>query len=102
MELEEQVAELINRRRNQVLIHSVIYYRFGESVISDKEFDSWAYQLSALQEQYPEIAEKCVYAEAFRDFDGTTGYHLPMYDDALLRRAEHLLSLNRVYEEGSD
>jgi hypothetical protein len=73
------ISSLILRRRKQMLVHSCIYYRFGTSIISDKQFDEWAYQLVALQQQYPEIAGQVEFAKEFTDFDGTTGFHLPSH-----------------------
>jgi len=39
-----------------------------------------ARELVALQAQYPEIAATCPLAEAFKDFDASTGYDLPLGD----------------------
>ncbi|RPK19969.1 DNA ligase LigA-related protein [Paenibacillus xylanexedens] len=97
--LENEVRELIKRRRNQVLIHSIIYYRYGTSVIDDKKFDEWAYQLAALQLQYPEISEQCPYAQEFKGFDGTTGYHLPMYDSGLLSKALYIIQISQQFNK---
>lgn len=96
---EKEIKELINRRRRQVLVHSCIYYRFGTSVVSDKQFDEWAYELRNLQEQYPELAKRCVYAEEFEDFDGTTGYHLPLADENVVSKAHHLIQLHKEEEK---
>jgi hypothetical protein len=60
-----------------------MYYRLNESVISDKQFDEWAYELVALQQTYPDIAKQCDYAKDFETFDGTTGFHLYDYDWAV-------------------
>ncbi len=95
--LEDEVRELIARRRNQILIHSIIYYRYGTSVIEDTQFDEWANQLAALQMQYPDIASLCPYAEEFKGFDGTTGYHLPMYDSVLLSKAQYVIEISKQF-----
>ena len=70
MQDENLVSELISRRRRQILIHSILYYKFNENLISDWQWSEWAEELEQLQRDYPEIADKCVYANAFRDFPG--------------------------------
>ena len=37
----ETIRELIHRRRRQVLVHSILYYRLGKPLISDRQFDRW-------------------------------------------------------------
>ena len=91
----DKTAELINRRRRQVLVHSCIYYRFNESLITDHTFDAWARELTELQRQWPEVAGGCVYAEAFKDFDGSTGFDLPLHDPWVMSKAAKLLEYRR-------
>ena len=52
--MDEEIIQLINRRRRQVLIHSIIYYRFDENIISDAMWTKWAMELADLQRKYPE------------------------------------------------
>lgn len=82
-------AELINRRRRQILVHSCLYYRLGTQLIDDYTFDRWAQELVELQRKRPDIAANCVYADAFVEFDGSTGfdlpYHLPEIEAVALR-----------------
>ncbi|AEV52106.1 putative ligase [Rhodococcus phage RGL3] len=60
------------------MVHSGLYYKLGRSLISDAEFDAWAYELVSLQTEHPELSEQVEYElEAFRDFDGSTGFDLP-------------------------
>lgn len=86
------ISELINRRRRQILIHSAIYYELNDNIIDDRTWSKWALELVDLQKKYPEIAEKCVYAEEFRDFDGSTGFHLPINSEEILNKATELLN----------
>lgn len=60
----DEIAELIQRRRLQVLIHSCIYYEFNESIISDTKWSEWALELEQLQAKYPKIANKVRWASA--------------------------------------
>lgn len=76
----EQIKELITRRRRQVWVHSIIYYRLDRNVISDAKWSQWAQELEQLQKEYPELAAECPYADIFRDFDHSTGSNLPLDD----------------------
>ena len=88
----DEIAELINRRRRQVLVHSVIYYRLNDNLISDSQWSEWANELYELQKQYPEIAVTCVYAKDFRGFDPSTGFNLPLEDIWAVSKAQQLLN----------
>lgn len=89
----EEIAELINRRRRQILVHSVIYYTLDDNVISDSQWSKWAFELAELQKKYPNIAKTCWYADEFENFDGSSGFDLPLEDPWAIRKARHLLSL---------
>lgn len=88
----DQIKELINRRRRQVLLHSCIYYRLNDSIWTDELYDKKSRELQKLQKQYPDIAKECVYAEAFKDFDETTsGFRLPIHLPHIVAKAQRLL-----------
>ena len=87
------IAELIERRRRQLIVHSVIYYKLGESIIGDYDWSMWAKELVELQERYPVIAKTCPYAEAFKGFDGSTGMDLPLDDPWAVEKAHELLRM---------
>lgn len=92
--LTEEVAELIHRRRRQVLVHSIIYYRLDTSILSDSQFDNWARELAQLQKDHPEVSESVEYMrDEFRDFAGETGHHLPLMDERASNIANLLLGL---------
>lgn len=91
---EKRIWELIHQRRRQILVHSTLYYRLDKSIISDNQFDSWAYELAELQRANPEISRKVEFhRRAFEGFDGTTGFDLPIEDPYALRKALELLEL---------
>ena len=77
---KEQIAELIKRRRLQLLIHSCIYYEYNTNLVSDNQWATWAIELEELQIKYPKIAEQVIWAEAFKDFDHITVNILPTRD----------------------
>ena len=88
---DTDIYELINRRRRQILVHSVIYYQMDDNLIADSTWSKWAVELDRLQKQYPEIASKVPYAEAFKDFDPSSGFNLPLDDPWAVGTARRLI-----------
>lgn len=88
---ELEIAELIQQRRFQILIHSCIYYHFNSNLISDKKFDSWARELAQLQSDYPDIAKQIMFADEFATFDGSTGFDLPLENEWVMQMASKLM-----------
>lgn len=89
---KNRISELIIRRRRQVLVHSIIYYKMNQSLISDSTWSKWALELEELQKKYPDIAKDLPYAEAFENFDHSTGSNLPLDDPWANDRARQLVS----------
>ncbi|UAJ15401.1 DNA ligase [Arthrobacter phage Niobe] len=93
MSTPDVVASLIERRRRQILVHSILYYRLDSSLIPDATYDAWAQELIRLQREHPEISESVRYhLDAFRNFTSSTGYDLPLDDDRANRVARDLLT----------
>lgn len=88
---KEKIAELINRRQRQILVHSIIYYKFDENIVSDDQWARWGMELEELQKKYPEIAEQQYYGKDFKGFDHSTGAFLPLNDPGAIRVASRLL-----------
>lgn len=91
-----KVAELIQQRRLQLLVHSCIYYELDTNIISDKQWDEWARELVVLQEKYPYISSKLMWAEAFKGWDASTGAFLPLKDEWVMNRARRMVSKKRA------
>lgn len=89
----EFVLELIQRRRLQLLVHSCIYYEYNESIVTDEQWKNWAMELEALQRDYPRESEFAPWADAFREFDHSTGFDLPTRDPWVMGTARWLLRL---------
>ena len=96
---EESAAEFIHRRRLQITVHSCIYYRMNENIISDHQWAEWAKELVAAQERFPKVAEKQLWAEDFADFDGSTGFNLPINQAGVVRLAQRLLNYHKKQME---
>lgn len=71
-----KIAEKIQQRRYQMLVHSFIYYEMNENIISDSQWSKWAMELVELQSKYPDIADKVIYAKDFDNWDGSSGAFL--------------------------
>ena len=87
------VAELIKRRRLQLLVHSCIYYGMDKNLIDDHTFDKWSDELVQLQSEYPDISKQVEWYEAFKDWDGSTGAFLPLDDTWVISKAKSLISI---------
>ena len=96
---KEQIAELIKRRRLQLLIHSCIYYEYNTNLVSDSQWATWAIELEELQVKYPKIAEQVIWAEAFKDFDHSTGYNLPTRGPWVMGRAKWMMECAEKFKD---
>nr|BDD45044.1 hypothetical protein 32 [Bacillaceae bacterium] len=96
---KEAVAELITRRRRQILVHSCLYYRLNDNVIDDHTYDLWSKELAELQQQYPDIAAQCERHEDFKDFDGSSGFDLPIHEPDVLNSAYRLQRAVKAIKE---
>ncbi len=86
----------IRRMRRQILVHSIIYYRFNDNLIDDFKYDKIARELVKLQSENPKISEKVPdFIDDFRDFgkDGCySGYNLKGTTDVnMIRIAKRTL-----------
>lgn len=89
-------GELITRRRRQILVHSCIYYHMDTNVITDHQFDYLCVSLVEKTAEFPKVAEKCEYHDAFHGFDGSTGADLPYLAEEIVRAAERLVMMKRT------
>lgn len=93
------IADLILRRRRQLLVHSIIYYKYGDSIVSDEQWKDWALELEQLQRDYPDIAAQVEMADDFKNFDHSTGYNLPLGTLWAVATAERLLHYRDIKEK---
>ena len=89
---DNEIAELIQRRRYQILVHSLIYYELDMNLVSDAQWAEWGVELVKLQKDHPKEAESVIFYEPFKDFDASTGYNLPFRDEQIVNIAYRLLS----------
>jgi hypothetical protein len=79
------IFEEMQRLRYNMIFHSLAYYEYDITFISDADFDKWARRLVEMQEKHPDWAALVPYADAFADWDGTTGFHLVDVDPEKFR-----------------
>ena len=96
-----EIAQLIQRRRLQILIHSYAYYELDANLIPDTTWNKWAVELVKMQNNYPEIADKVTYSEQFSGWDGSSGAFFK-YDDQTIKKAELLLKIKAGKEKGKE
>lgn len=89
---DNEVAALIQRRRYQILVHSLIYYELDMNLVSDSQWAEWGKELEKLQADNPEVSAKVIFADSFKGFDGSTGMKLPYKDEQILNIAYRLLT----------
>lgn len=73
-----KIREYLHRKRMQMIVHSIIYYRMDENVISDTAWQTWANQLAAVQNHYPQYTDIGFHDALFKGWDGSTGMHLDL------------------------
>lgn len=93
---EQKIFERIRMLRLNVLVHSVIYYKLGKNIITDEEFDRRSKELCEIQKKYANIAATVKeYKKEFENWDGGSGYKLPLNDKWANRKALYLLRISR-------
>ena len=94
----EWIKERIEYLRKKLLVHSIIYYRLDESIITDEEWARWALELEELTKEYPHIAQNAFLAKEFKDFDHSTGYNLPLETPWAVEKAMDLMKYHKKHE----
>ena len=95
---DDPIAAKIQRRRYQLLVHSLLYYELDMNLVSDAKWSEWAQDLVQLQTSHPDIASRVIFAEAFKSFDGSTGFNLPYNDTQVINITYRLLKRERSAE----
>lgn len=91
---DQEIKDEIKRLRRCILVHSIIYYRMGTSVISDYQYDKFAKKLKKLQDENPKLSESVTdYYKDFKDWNGCSGFDLNLGDIWGYKTAEYLIKL---------
>lgn len=83
--------EYIDFLQRYIIVHSYIYYEQDRNVVSDRTYDAKARELVEYKNKYPELWEKSMYYEQFKDYNGSTGFTL--YHDLDTHQKEIIRSI---------
>lgn len=78
-----------------MLIHSCLYYELDTNIVSDHQWQAWANELAALQNDYPQDCNINFYDKEFEGWNGSTGHHLPIQDPWVFGKAVYILGLSQ-------
>lgn len=84
----------IRMLRAQMLVHSCIYYELNANLISDHEWTARAQRLATIQAKVIAKLGRChigFFDDAFANWDGSSGFHLPLRDPWVVSKARWLL-----------
>ena len=76
--------------RRLLLVYSYFYYVLDDQIVSDDVWQSWADELVSINKDIG------FYDEEFKDWDGSTIYHLPFLDKWIVSKALQIRRLTRV------
>ena len=92
---------LLQQKLRQFLVHSYLYYKLDESVISDLDYDRICIELKDLLKKHPDedtsfrkIAEKSIGNEA-------SGYNIRQYPPQIVSASMHLLYQHQYRQQMS-
>lgn len=88
--VEDTYNELLNRRIQQFLVHSFLYYQLNMSIIDDSFYDRICVDLVKLKTN--ENYKKHRYSSFIEGLDSSgTGFFIKEYPPRIISRALHLL-----------
>lgn len=89
---EDTRISRVNHLRRLILVHSYLYYVLDDPIVSDEMWQAWANELAEIN------TETGDYDEAFEEWDGTTGHHLPLEDRWVVVKALQIRRINEKYK----
>lgn len=67
----------LNYLQRRIIVASIMYYEFNDSVIADTDYDELVRQYMRMVNNVPrEVMAMTTYFYVMSSFDGSTGYHL--------------------------
>lgn len=91
----QTILEKINQLEQQILVHSIMYYRLGASIWDDFTYDTRARELQKLIQENPEEFKKSILYDDFKVFSWESGYDLPLWHSHYTNIAVWLLDYHR-------
>jgi NAD-dependent DNA ligase adenylation domain len=90
---ESDIKSKIRQRRQQMLVHSRVYYVMDDNLVDDHKWQQWADELRDLQEKYPQYTNIGFYDKEFSDWNGDTGAFLPLDDEWVIKKTDYIYKL---------
>ena len=82
-----------------MLVHSYLYYRLDDPIIDDNKWQRWANELAELQNNNPDDCNIDFYDKEFENWNGDTGYHLPLKDPKVIKKA---MQIKKIWDQCYD
>lgn len=95
-----EVRDRISNLESKIWCWAIIYYRLGDSIVTDKKYDVTSKELQRLVKEYPEEFAASKHYSVFKDFSWVSGYDLPLYDVDMTNTAEFILCVSKHGMEG--
>jgi len=92
------IKERIRQRRSQMLVHSRLYYIDDEPIVDDDTWQRWANELAELQRENPFDCNINFFDKEFSDWSGDTGFHLPLHNQKVKKKAMQILKIHKEKE----
>ena len=94
-----RVLDRMNQLEQQILVHSILYYRLGKSILSYYRYEQYAKALKQIIQDNPEEFKQSILYKEFKDFDWVSGYDLPLYHPHYTNVAQWLIGHHQRLEE---
>lgn len=94
------IRDRINNLESKIWLWAIIYYRLGDSIVTDKMYDLSSKELQKLVNENQEEFKASKHYEVFKNFSWVSGYDLPLYDIDMTNQAEFVLCVSKYGMEG--
>lgn len=93
--MNEAIVDRISNLESKIWCWAIIYYRLGDSIVTDKMYDQTSKELQRLVKEYPEEFKASKHYKVFEHFSWVSGYDLPLYDLDMTATAEYILYVSK-------
>jgi len=93
--VKTEIVSRISQLESKIWCWAIIYYRLGDSVVTDRTYDMTSKELKQLIKDNPVEFELSRHYDVFKDFDWVSGYDLPLYDIGMTNQAEFILHVSK-------
>ena len=93
--MNQDIVDKISNLESKIWCWAIIYYRLGDSIVTDKKYDLTSKELQKLVKEYPEEFKASKHYKVFENFSWVSGYDLPLYDVEMTNTAEFILYVSK-------